>query len=454
MAGPLRSLPAVGRDELPVLRLLARRCPRGLAGAVEELAGELVGSTIGIASTAPPDVIAPGQPAPSSPTALPTVAVLLTPPEGPPAGARAEAAVELGPELAAALVHRVLGGDGLPATGGEVEAPVPPVPPGAVRGALLYAAARLVMAAGDGGTSPFRVSGVVQGRPTVVHALRGDPPLPVGIQPWRVRLGGRLAGLAWTWWRLAPSGPGDAVAPISPADWRRVDALTPAVRVEAARVPLALRELRALAPGDVLLPPELRCGVYAGGTVQGVVGLRLPGEPRPRIEARVDEQGVRVQVPWSPAPGAPIGEGRRIGRMEDDPDTAPQPSNGGGRPGGEPRDRGHAPRGEAPTSTGTTAPTRPGTADLGHPGPELLDAAAEAPVEVAVELGRFRLPLGELLAARPGEVLATGLIVSGDVRLTVGDRTVGIGELVDVDGTLGVRLIRVAPDPGGEGYGR
>jgi len=26
--------------------------------------------------------------------------------------------------------------------------------------------------------------------------------------------------------------------------------------------------------------------------------------------------------------------------------------------------------------------------------------------------------------------------------------------IFDVDGTLGVRLIRVAPDPGGEGYGR
>jgi flagellar motor switch/type III secretory pathway protein FliN len=42
-----------------------------------------------------------------------------------------------------------------------------------------------------------------------------------------------------------------------------------------------------------------------------------------------------------------------------------------------------------------------------------------------------------------GDVFRTGAIVGERVRLRVGGRTVAEGDLVDVEGEVGVRLVRV-----------
>jgi type III secretion system YscQ/HrcQ family protein len=73
-----------------------------------------------------------------------------------------------------------------------------------------------------------------------------------------------------------------------------------------------------------------------------------------------------------------------------------------------------------------------------------LSEVAEVPVELAIELGRIELRVRELAALVPGRVISARLPVGREVTLRAGDRVVAEGELVDIDGELGVRITRVA----------
>jgi type III secretion system YscQ/HrcQ family protein len=67
----------------------------------------------------------------------------------------------------------------------------------------------------------------------------------------------------------------------------------------------------------------------------------------------------------------------------------------------------------------------------------------ELPVEVVCELGRVTMSGRELLELRPGVVIPAGRPLSGPVDLTVGGRVVARGELVDVEGEIGVRITQL-----------
>jgi type III secretion system YscQ/HrcQ family protein len=68
------------------------------------------------------------------------------------------------------------------------------------------------------------------------------------------------------------------------------------------------------------------------------------------------------------------------------------------------------------------------------------DFAADAPLELSVELARFSLTLGELQRTQPGDVLITGRRIGEAVTLRVAGRAIAQGELVDVEGEIGVRI--------------
>ncbi len=68
---------------------------------------------------------------------------------------------------------------------------------------------------------------------------------------------------------------------------------------------------------------------------------------------------------------------------------------------------------------------------------------AAASIEVVAELGRIALRGDELLGLAPGAVLALGAQRKG-VSLRVGGELWADGEIVDIDGELGVRVTRVA----------
>jgi type III secretion system YscQ/HrcQ family protein len=67
----------------------------------------------------------------------------------------------------------------------------------------------------------------------------------------------------------------------------------------------------------------------------------------------------------------------------------------------------------------------------------------ELPVEVVCELGRVTMSGRELLEMSPGAVIPVGRPLAGPVDLTVGGRVVARGELVDVEGEVGVRIIQL-----------
>lgn len=69
----------------------------------------------------------------------------------------------------------------------------------------------------------------------------------------------------------------------------------------------------------------------------------------------------------------------------------------------------------------------------------------DATVDVAVAVGDVRLSLRALLELRPGQVLDLGRPLGSAVELRVGPRVVARGELVDVDGELGVRVLATEP---------
>ncbi len=70
----------------------------------------------------------------------------------------------------------------------------------------------------------------------------------------------------------------------------------------------------------------------------------------------------------------------------------------------------------------------------------LAEVALEAPVVVRVELGTVSLSAADVSALRPGDVLETGRRLAEPVVLRVGGKAIARGDLVDVEGELGVRI--------------
>ncbi len=64
-----------------------------------------------------------------------------------------------------------------------------------------------------------------------------------------------------------------------------------------------------------------------------------------------------------------------------------------------------------------------------------------------VELCRVELPLAELARLAPGAVLPLAIDRRGRVTLRAGEQAVARGELVEVDGALGVRVEVLEVDP-------
>jgi len=162
--------------------------------------------------------------------------------------------------------------------------------------------------------------------------------------------------------------------------------------VQAARrlgsTELGAGELDALAPGDVVL--------FAPTAEGGDVWLQLGGQA---LRAQAVGPG-RWRVVWL----GPDEEGGEDMQAEMDP-RALTPGEGGGGSG--------------------------------------LEVGA-LPVRVVVEAGRLQLPVELLAGLRIGDVLTLPEPVLGPVELRAGGRLLGRGELVDVEGQRGVRVLELA----------
>lgn len=78
----------------------------------------------------------------------------------------------------------------------------------------------------------------------------------------------------------------------------------------------------------------------------------------------------------------------------------------------------------------------------------LVEAVGEVPVVVRVEVGTVQLLAREWAALGPGDVLTFGRKIAEPVVLRVGGVEVARGELVDVEGDVGVRILSRTPATG------
>lgn len=226
-----------------------------------------------------------------------------------------------------------------------------------------------------------------------VHGVRGDVPglrQALGDGPTLVWPADVRYGDARGWGRLWMAEAAlDALPPRAPQPRPATLRVPMILAVEAGWARLPWSELRTVRPGDAIVLDEAHC---------------RPGDAAPRVCVR--PVGARRTRWWCTASAAglalesvdrtvavPTGEGRRMNNGND-------------------------------TAT-------------------LIDRTGDAPVEVTVEMARFTLPLEELGAVQPGEVLLTGRVVGERVVLRAGDRVFATGELVDVEGEVGVRVLQL-----------
>jgi flagellar motor switch protein FliN/FliY len=113
----------------------------------------------------------------------------------------------------------------------------------------------------------------------------------------------------------------------------------------------------------------------------------------------------------------------------------------------------------APDAHGALAVPDPAGALLepGVTAPTLADADLTrlhaAPVELAVEIGRTKMTIGDALALGPGSIISLNRMAGEPVDLLVNGRRIARGEVVVIDEEFGLRVTEVLASPVLDGRG-
>src|SRR3954452_24100095 len=79
-----------------------------------------------------------------------------------------------------------------------------------------------------------------------------------------------------------------------------------------------------------------------------------------------------------------------------------------------------------------------------EPGPADLARVSDVPVEIAVEIGRTRMTIGETLELSPGAIVSLNRLAGGGrgepVDLLVNGKPIARGEVVVIDEEFGLRI--------------
>ncbi|MGH1421683.1 MAG: FliM/FliN family flagellar motor switch protein [Hyphomonas sp.] len=78
--------------------------------------------------------------------------------------------------------------------------------------------------------------------------------------------------------------------------------------------------------------------------------------------------------------------------------------------------------------------------------PALQKTLMDVPVRVDVVLGEVRMPVEELMAMSPGEIVALEQETTDAIDIYVSDRLMARGRLVVADGQLGVTLAEIVDE--------
>jgi flagellar motor switch protein FliN len=75
-------------------------------------------------------------------------------------------------------------------------------------------------------------------------------------------------------------------------------------------------------------------------------------------------------------------------------------------------------------------------------------APEAGPVELAVEIGRTQMTIGETLALGPGSIVTLNRLAGEPVDLLVNGTPIARGEVVVIDEEFGLRITEVVPGSG------
>jgi flagellar motor switch protein FliN/FliY len=73
----------------------------------------------------------------------------------------------------------------------------------------------------------------------------------------------------------------------------------------------------------------------------------------------------------------------------------------------------------------------------------LLELAPDMPVNLVAVIGKMQMSVGDLMKCRLGQVLDLGRPPGETVDVVANGRLIARGELVDMDGQLGVRILKM-----------
>lgn len=76
-----------------------------------------------------------------------------------------------------------------------------------------------------------------------------------------------------------------------------------------------------------------------------------------------------------------------------------------------------------------------------NPNPSAFALLMDIRLPVQIAFGRTRMPLGELLKLEPGSIVELDTDINSPVEILVHDRVIATGEVVDVDGYYGIRIL-------------
>lgn len=77
-----------------------------------------------------------------------------------------------------------------------------------------------------------------------------------------------------------------------------------------------------------------------------------------------------------------------------------------------------------------------------------LQRLHDVPVELAVEIGRTRMTIGETLALGPGSIVSLNRLAGEPVDLLVNGRPIARGEVVVVDEEFGLKITEIVTQSG------
>jgi flagellar motor switch protein FliM len=196
------------------------------------------------------------------------------------------------------------------------------------------------------------------------------------------------------------------------------------VRAEIGNVEISAGELSQLRERDVVLVDSLSCrpDQGQGGTAKLRVGYGRAGHldaeiliDHGRFQAKVT--GITVGAP--PPPGA----------AEDSPE-APLADEGAG-----------AEDVDESTTPGSVRGRNDVEDAQGAGGADLMN---DIPLQIAVELGRVSTTAEEVVALKVGHVFDLNRVAGEPLDLSVNGKVVARGELVEIDGNLGIRILSLA----------